>query len=95
MEKKHITRAFVPGDADSQLHPRTIHSYLTSIARISFRYGISPDKFFLSVKVLSRIFRCIFCKNLAEVINKGYIILPRFEGLNGMEIYQEIISVHF
>ncbi|MCX6226995.1 MAG: transposase [Bacteroidia bacterium] len=55
----------------------------------------SPDKFFLSVKVLSRIFRGIFCKNLAEVINKGNIILPRFEGLNGMEIYQEIISVHF
>ncbi|TSA38662.1 MAG: hypothetical protein D4R64_02490, partial [Porphyromonadaceae bacterium] len=24
--------------------PRTIHSYLTSIARISLRYGISPDK---------------------------------------------------
>jgi hypothetical protein len=36
----------------------------------------SPKKFFLPVKVLSRIFRGILCKNLAEVINKGYAFLP-------------------
>ncbi|MCX6226997.1 MAG: hypothetical protein NTV01_19980 [Bacteroidia bacterium] len=55
----------------------------------------SPKKFFLSVKVLGWIFRGILCKNLAEVINKGDIFLRWFESFNGMEIYQEIISVHF
>jgi len=36
----------------------------------------SPDKFFLPVKVLSRIFRGIVCKKLAEVINQGDIFPP-------------------
>ena len=36
----------------------------------------SPKKFFLPVKVLSRIFRGILCKNLAEVINQGSVFLP-------------------
>jgi hypothetical protein len=58
-------------------HPH-IHMIIPAggLSKDRMEWVASPKKFFLPVKVLSRIFRGILCKILSEVINKGDIFLP-------------------
>ena len=78
-------------------HPH-IHMIIPAggLSEDRMEWVVSPDKFFLPVKVLSRIFRGILCKKLAEVIDKGDVFLPGDFSWKALKdkLYQKNWNVH-
>ena len=77
--KARLMHRLNEADMENQRYPPPhIHMIIPAggLSEDRMEWVASPDKFFLPVKVLSRIFRGIVCKKLAEVINQGDIFPP-------------------